>query len=128
MAIELYAQADRWAGYRITVGSYQGYVPGAVLSTSAGVEAGTVGSPLVISGSVTPTGGATETTLAAMSAKLPAAVGPQTDAASLSAVPSASQNPIFDHANGTKTSVTTSATIITPPVSSCASAPTSISS
>lgn len=41
--------------------------------------------------------------------------GPLTDAGSLSVVPSTSQNPIFDHTNGTKTSVTTSATIITPP-------------
>jgi hypothetical protein len=31
--------------------------------------------------------------------------------------PSADQDPIFDHANGTKTSVTTSAIIITPPAS-----------
>jgi hypothetical protein len=29
--------------------------------------------------------------------------------------PSPDQDPIFDHANGTKTSVTTSATVITPP-------------
>jgi hypothetical protein len=42
-------------------------------------------------------------------------IGPQTAAASLSVVPSADQNPIFDNANGTKTSVTASATIITPP-------------
>lgn len=30
--------------------------------------------------------------------------------------PSADQDPILDHANGTKTSVTSSATVITPPV------------
>lgn len=40
-------------------------------------------------------------------------IGPQTAAASLSVTPSADQNPIFDHANGTKTAVTASATIIT---------------
>jgi hypothetical protein len=33
----------------------------------------------------------------------------------VSSSPSTDQDPIFDHANGTKTSVTTSATIITPP-------------
>lgn len=41
--------------------------------------------------------------------------GPLTDAGSLSVVPSTSQNPIFDHVNGTKSSVTVSATIITTP-------------
>lgn len=33
----------------------------------------------------------------------------------LAGTTSSAQDPIFDHANGTKTSVTTSATIITPP-------------
>lgn len=46
-------------------------------------------------------------------AAAPASLGPQTSANSLSVVPSTDQNPIFDHANGTKTSVTTTTTIIT---------------
>ena len=53
--------------------------------------------------------------LAALIALVPAALGSQTNAGSLSVAPSKDQDPIYDHANGTKTSVTTSATIITPP-------------
>lgn len=41
--------------------------------------------------------------------------GSQTNANSVSVAPSKDQDPIYDHANGTKTSVTTSATVITPP-------------
>lgn len=50
-----------------------------------------------------------------VSTGLPASLGPKTAAGSLSVVPSTDQNPIFDHANSTKSSVTTSAIIITPP-------------
>jgi hypothetical protein len=55
-----------------------------------------------------PTGAATaakqDTLLAAVQAGIP-----------VTATPSADQDPIFDHTNGTKTSVTASATVITPP-------------
>lgn len=51
--------------------------------------------------------------LTSLIALLPTALGSQTNAGSLSVAPSTDQDPIFDHANGTKTSVTTSATIIT---------------
>lgn len=37
------------------------------------------------------------------------------DTSEVATVPGASQDPIFDHANGTKTSVTASAGVITPP-------------
>lgn len=37
------------------------------------------------------------------------------DTSDVPIVPGASQDPIFDHANGTKTSITTTAAIITPP-------------
>lgn len=53
--------------------------------------------------------------LTSLIALVPAALGPQTSAGSLSTTPSTDQDPIFDHTNGTKSSVTTSATIITPP-------------
>jgi hypothetical protein len=57
---------------------------------------------------------ATETSLAAVLAKLPT-LGTQAAAASLSVTPSTDQDPIFDHAHGTKTAVTVSAAVITPP-------------
>lgn len=58
---------------------------------------------------------ATQATLAALSAKLPASVGPKTDVTSLSVVPSTDQDPIFDHVNGVKANITTtSSTAITP--------------
>ncbi len=57
--------------------------------------------------------GSTNSALGTMSAKLPAALGAQTNAASLSVAPSTDQDPIFDHAAGVKSSVTTSAILIT---------------
>lgn len=42
-------------------------------------------------------------------------MGDGTYAEQVAAAPSADQDPIFDHANGTKNSVTASQTIITPP-------------
>ena len=62
------------------------------------------------------TGAATAALQSALNAKLPAALGPQTGVTSLSTTPSTDQDPIYDHANAVKASVTTtSATAITPP-------------
>lgn len=73
----------------------------------AGIDVAAAALPL-------PDGAASEATLVALVDKLPT-LGAKAPGGSVSVTPSTDQDPIFDHANGTKTSVTASAMVITPP-------------
>lgn len=73
-----------------------------------------LGSGTAIAGKVGIDSAANTVTLAAGTA-IAGKVGIDTAANAVVAAPSVDQDPIFDHTNGTKTTVTTSATVLTPP-------------
>jgi hypothetical protein len=105
------------------------FVRGMLTALNLGATAAKQEDLKTLAGAVTETAPATDTAssglngrlqriaqrITALIALVPAALGSQTNAGSLSVAPSKDQDPILDHTNGTKTSVTTSATIITPP-------------
>lgn len=123
------AAVDYVVGYVKAFGDNSGFIQAVTLVDSTGADAS----------ATLPTGAATSakqdtgnTSLASIDAKLTTQggyldgveglltaiaakqiSGPSTAATSQSVTPSTDQNPIFDHTNGTKTSVTTSATVIT---------------